>query len=118
MNLRFVEKRGFFNKFLRVQSFPTIYRLHDFGLLLTSVRFSFLSVQHTPIMYGMSLAYSLRELTPYNECHVYRKFSDIVFFQMRTALVSHKMSVEIRESVIIEERPATVVFLRGTDGPD
>lgn len=69
-------------------------------------------------MYGMSLAYSLRELTPYNECHVYRKFSDVVLCQMRTARVSHKMSVEIRESVILKERPATVVFLRGTDGPD
>ena len=89
-----------------------------FGLLLTSVWFSFLNMQHTPIMYGMSLAYSLRELTPYNECHVYRKFSDVVLFQMRTARVSHKMSVEIRESVILKERPATVVFLRGTDGPD
>lgn len=89
-----------------------------FGLLLTSVWFSFLNMQHTPIMYGMSLAYSLRELTPYNECHVYRKFSDVVLFQMRTARVSHKMSVEIRESVILEERPETAVFLRGTDGPD
>lgn len=75
-------------------------------------------MQHTPIMYGMSLAYSLRELTPYNECHVYRKLSDVVLFQMRTARVLHKMSVEIRESVILEERPATAVFLRGTDGPD
>ncbi len=89
-----------------------------FGLLLTSVWFSFLNMQHTPIMYGMSLAYSLRELTPYNECHLYRKFSDVVLFQMRTARVSHKMSVEICESVILEERPATAVFLRGTDGPD
>lgn len=111
MNLRFVEKRGFFNKFSSVQTFPTIYGLHDFSLLLTSFRLSFLSVQRTPIMYGMSLAFSLRELTPYNECHVYRKFSDILLFQMRTALASHKMSVEIRESVILEERQATVVFL-------
>lgn len=89
-----------------------------FGLLLTSVWFAFLKMHHTPNMYGMSLAYSLRELTPYNECHVYRNFSDVVLFQMRTARVSHKMSVEIRESVIFEERVATVVFLRGTDGPD
>ncbi|WP_167350955.1 hypothetical protein [Paenibacillus amylolyticus] len=49
---------------------------------------------------------------------MYRKFSDVVVLQMRTARVLHKMSVEIRESVILEERPATVVFLRGTDGPD
>lgn len=67
----------------------------------------------------MSLAYTLRaKPLPINECHVYRKFSDVVLFQMRTAWVSHKMSVEIRESVILEERPATVVFLRGTDGLD
>jgi hypothetical protein len=61
-------------------------------------------------MYGMSLAYSLRELTPYNECHVYRKFSHVVLFQMRTARVSHKMSVEIRESAILVERLANCGF--------
>ena len=45
-------------------------------------------------------------------------FSGLVLFQMRTVYVPHKMSVEICESVIIAERQANVVFLRGTDGPD
>ena len=84
-----------------------------------SLLFGFPSLVAThPYHVWYVLAYSLCELTPYNECHVYRKFSDVVVLQMRTARVLHKMSVEIRESVILEERPATVVFLRGTDGPD
>jgi len=81
--------------------------------------FPSLTCKTTPIMYGyVPRLVVTRERTPYNECHVYRKFSDVVLWQMRTARVSHKMSVEIRESVILEERPATVVFLIGTDGLD